>query len=94
MPADPSFEELGLPRKVIAALVLEDIETPTPVQTAVIPDALAGHDVLARARTGSGKTLAFGIPIVSRLAGDKSRIHRPRALIIVPTRELAGQVER
>jgi superfamily II DNA/RNA helicase len=93
-PADPTFEELGLPRKVIAALVLEDIETPTPVQSAVIPDGLAGHDVLARARTGSGKTLAFGIPIVSRLAGEKSRIHRPRALVIVPTRELAGQVER
>jgi len=93
-PADPTFEELGLPRKVIAALVLEDIETPTPVQSAVIPDALAGRDVLARARTGSGKTLAFGIPIVSRLAGEKSRIHRPRALVIVPTRELAGQVER
>jgi len=85
---------MGLPRKVLAALVLEDIETPTEVQEAVIPDALAGHDVLGRARTGSGKTLAFGIPIVARLAGEKSRIHRPRALVIVPTRELAGQVER
>jgi superfamily II DNA/RNA helicase len=50
--------------------------------------------VLGRARTGSGKTLAFGIPVVARLAGAKSRIHRPRALVIVPTRELAGQVER
>ncbi len=85
---------MGLPAKVIAALVLEDIETPTPVQQAVIPDAMAGHDVLGRAQTGSGKTLAFGIPIVARLAGEKSRIHRPRALIIVPTRELAGQVEK
>ena len=90
----PTFGGFGLPRKVLAALVLEDIETPTPVQAAVIPDALAGHDVLGRARTGSGKTLAFGIPIVARLAGEKSRIHRPRALVIVPTRELAGQVER
>jgi superfamily II DNA/RNA helicase len=90
----PGFDDLGLPRKVIAALVLEDIETPTPVQQAVIPSALAGRDVLGRARTGSGKTLAFGIPIVARLAGEKSRIHRPRALIIVPTRELAGQVEK
>ena len=94
-PAGPStFDSLGLPRKVLAALVLEDIEVPTPVQEAVIPDALAGHDVLGRARTGSGKTLAFGIPVAARLAGEKSRIHRPRALIIVPTRELAGQVER
>ena len=90
----PSFDDFGLPRKVVAALVLEDIETPTPVQAAVIPDAMAGHDVLGRARTGSGKTLAFGIPVVARLAGSKSRIHRPRALVIVPTRELAGQVER
>ena len=94
-PADgPSFDDFDLPRKVVAALVLEDIETPTPVQAAVIPDAMAGHDVLGRARTGSGKTLAFGIPVVARLAGSKSRIHRPRALVIVPTRELAGQVER
>ena len=94
LPTGPTFEQLGLPRKVIAALVLEDIETPTPVQQAVIPSALAGSDVLGRARTGSGKTLAFGIPIVARLAGEKSRIHRPRALVIVPTRELAGQVEK
>src|SRR3954447_8529528 len=93
-PSDPSFDDFHLPRKVVAALVLEDIEIPTPVQSAVIPDAMAGHDVLGRARTGSGKTLAFGIPVVARLAGSKSRIHRPRALVIVPTRELAGQVER
>jgi superfamily II DNA/RNA helicase len=90
----PTFDELGLPRKVLAALVLEDIETPTPVQAAVIPDALAGHDVLGRAQTGSGKTLAFGIPVVARLAGSTSRPRHPRALVVLPTRELAGQVER
>src|SRR6476661_3093886 len=90
----PAFESMGLPRKVLAALVLEDIETPTPVQEVVIPDAMAGHDVLGRARTGSGKTLAFGIPIVARLAGEVSRSKHPRALVIVPTRELATQVER
>jgi superfamily II DNA/RNA helicase len=99
-PAAPSpyvlseFEQFGLPRKVLAALILQDIETPTPVQSVLIPDAMAGHDVLGRAQTGSGKTLAFGIPVVARLAGEKSRIHRPRALIILPTRELAAQVER
>ncbi len=90
----PAFESMGLPRKVLAALVLEDIDTPTPVQEVVIPDAMAGHDVLGRARTGSGKTLAFGIPIVARLAGEVSRSKHPRALVIVPTRELATQVER
>ena len=92
-PPARTFEDLDLPVKVVAALATEGIRVPTPVQDAVIPDALAGHDVLGRARTGSGKTLAFGIPIVARLAGRKSRIHRPRALVIVPTRELAGQVE-
>ncbi len=88
------FERFRLPRKVLAALILQDVEQPTPVQSAVIPDAMAGHDVLGRARTGSGKTLAFGIPVVARLAGATSRVHHPRALIIVPTRELAAQVER
>ena len=88
------FERFALPRKVLAALILQDVEHPTPVQAAVIPDAMAGHDVLGRARTGSGKTLAFGIPVVARLAGSTSRVHHPRALVIVPTRELAAQVER
>ena len=55
---------------------------------------MAGHDVLGRAQTGSGKTLAFGLPILARLAGDKSRPKHPRALIVVPTRELATQVRR
>ena len=67
---------------------------PTPVQAAVIPDAMNGHDVLGRAQTGSGKTLAFGLPILARLAGERSRPKHPRALIIVPTRELATQVRR
>lgn len=90
---EPTFEDLGLPRTVLDVLAREGIATPTPVQAAVVPDALAGLDVLARARTGSGKTLAFGVPIVARLGEKKSRIHRPRALVVVPTRELAGQVE-
>lgn len=95
MPPQPrTFEDLDLPAKVVAALTGESITVPTAVQAAVIPDAVAGHDILGRARTGSGKTLAFGVPVVARLAGGKSRIHRPRALVIVPTRELAGQVEQ
>ncbi|QLQ11613.1 MAG: DEAD/DEAH box helicase [Nocardioidaceae bacterium] len=88
------FTDLGLPPKVVAALFIEDITEPTPVQAAVLPDALAGYDVLGRAQTGSGKTLAFGLPVIVRLAGAKSRINRPRAIIMVPTRELAGQVQR
>jgi superfamily II DNA/RNA helicase len=88
----PSFASLGVPAALAAALSEQGIEAPTQVQGAMIPDALSGRDVLARARTGSGKTLAFGVPVLARLAGGKSRIHRPRALVVVPTRELAAQV--
>lgn len=90
----PSFVELGLHEKVVAALAKVEITHPTPVQAAVIPDAMSGSDVLGRAQTGSGKTLAFGLPILARLAGTKSRPKHPRALIVVPTRELATQVRR
>ena len=90
----PSFAELGLHADVVAALAKVDITHPTPVQAAVIPDALVGHDILGRAKTGSGKTLAFGLPILARLAGRRSRPKQPRALVVVPTRELATQVRR
>jgi superfamily II DNA/RNA helicase len=90
----PSFADLGLPPAVVSALADMKITHPTPVQAAVIPDALAGNDVLGRAQTGSGKTLAFGLPILNRLSGTRSRPKQPRALIIVPTRELATQVRR
>jgi len=93
-PAVPSFADLGLSPKVIEALQRLEITTPTPVQAAVIPDAMGGHDVLGRAQTGSGKTLAFGLPILARLAGGRSRPKHPRALVVVPTRELATQVRR
>src|SRR5690606_10372266 len=63
---------------------------PSPIQTAVIPDALAGRDVIGRAPTGSGKTLAFGIPLVTNLAPATRR--RPTALVLAPTRELAQQI--
>jgi superfamily II DNA/RNA helicase len=84
----------NLPSELVAALAEQGITAPTPVQAAVIPDGLAGHDVLGRARTGSGKTLAFGIPVLARLAGRRSRPCHPRAVLIVPTRELATQVSR
>jgi superfamily II DNA/RNA helicase len=81
-----------LPAELIEALRVQGIVAPTPVQEAVIPDGMAGHDVLGRAQTGSGKTLAFGIPALAKLAGSKSRPCHPRAVMIVPTRELANQV--
>lgn len=66
-------------------------ENPTPVQAGIIPTALAGGDVLGQARTGTGKTAAFGIPILERL-DEHQRGKQPRALALVPTRELAVQV--
>ncbi|HEX6515022.1 MAG TPA: DEAD/DEAH box helicase [Nocardioidaceae bacterium] len=92
--ADATFGELGLPIEVVTTLAQQGIVTPTAVQAAVVPDAMLGHDVLGRAQTGSGKTLAFGLPILTRLAGRRSRPKHPRALVIVPTRELATQVRR
>jgi superfamily II DNA/RNA helicase len=84
-----SFAELGVSAPVCRALAGRGIDSPFPIQSLVMRDALAGRDVLAKSRTGSGKTLAFSIPIVERLA---SNAHRPSALVLVPTRELAGQV--
>jgi superfamily II DNA/RNA helicase len=93
-PATPDSVFTGLPAELVAALAAQGIVSPTPVQAAVIPDGLAGHDVLGRAQTGSGKTLAFGIPVLARLAGERSRPGHPRAVMVVPTRERAQQLSR
>lgn len=90
----PTFASLNLPRPLVKALARQEITEPTPVQAAVVPDALSGHNVLGRARTGSGKTLSFGLPVLASLAGQSSRQRSPRALILLPTRELATQVAR
>jgi superfamily II DNA/RNA helicase len=84
-----SFHALGVSAEVSQALAARDIVTPFPIQSLVVPDALGGGDVLAKSPTGSGKTLAFGVPIVERISRDAGQ---PAALILVPTRELAGQV--
>jgi superfamily II DNA/RNA helicase len=73
------------------ALAAAGIMSPFPIQSMTIPDALAGRDVCGKAQTGSGKTLAFGLPVIMRLTEAKP--HRPKALILVPTRELAHQVQ-
>jgi len=89
----PTFASLGVPAPLTAALAAAGIDAPFPIQAAVLPDALGGADVLGRGRTGSGKTLAFGIPLVARLAGGHTSAGRPRGLVLVPTRELASQVQ-
>jgi ATP-dependent RNA helicase RhlE len=84
-----SFRELGASAPVADALTARSIHTPFRIQELVLPDALAGLDVLARSPTGSGKTLAFAVPIVERTTTNDPR---PSALVLVPTRELASQV--
>jgi ATP-dependent RNA helicase RhlE len=84
------FAALGVSDDIAAVLDEQGISAPFPVQSAVIPEALRGGDVLAKSPTGSGKTLAFAIPIVERL--DLASGSLPAALILVPTRELAAQV--
>ncbi len=84
-----TFAALGVSAPVTEALARRDIHTPFAVQTLVLPDALAGVDVLAASPTGSGKTLAFGIPLIERLAGATAH---PGGLVLVPTRELASQI--
>ena len=90
--ADNAFAALGLSAEIVQRLARDGITEPFPIQTATIPDALAGRDVLGRGQTGSGKTLAFGLPVLARLAGRQSAPRRPRAVVLVPTRELAMQV--
>ncbi|MGY1987821.1 DEAD/DEAH box helicase [Blastococcus sp. SYSU DS0669] len=94
LPTDTSFEALGVPAPLVEVLTGSGITAPFPIQVATLPDSLGGRDVLGRGRTGSGKTLAFSIPLVSRLAtsGSRRQAKRPRALVLVPTRELANQV--
>jgi superfamily II DNA/RNA helicase len=89
---DNGFAALDLPAVLVERLARDGITMPFEIQTVTIPDALAGRDVLGRAQTGSGKTLGFGLPLLTRLMGDKSRPRKPRAVILVPTRELAMQV--
>ncbi|MFE9177812.1 DEAD/DEAH box helicase [Streptomyces sp. NPDC007126] len=90
--AEPTFADLGLPEGVVRKLAQNGVTTPFPIQAATIPDALAGKDILGRGRTGSGKTLSFGLPTLATLAGGRTEKHKPRAVILTPTRELAMQV--
>ena len=84
-----SFRDLGVSSDIVGVLANRSITEPFPIQALVLPDALAGIDVLAKSPTGSGKTLAFAIPIVERTVATDPR---PSALVLVPTRELAAQV--
>jgi superfamily II DNA/RNA helicase len=90
-----AFIGLGVPPNLAAVLADLSITHPTPIQTATLPDSLAGRDLLGRGRTGSGKTYAFLLPLVARLQADRRRARpgTPRALVLAPTRELVGQID-
>src|SRR5260370_11314751 len=92
-PDAATFGALGIDDRLVGALAAGGIREPFAIQARVLPDALAGRSILGRAQTGSGKTLAFGLPLLTRLAaGDTPRQQKtPRALILVPTSELAQQ---
>ena len=89
-----SFSSLGLSAPLLQALAERNYTQPTPIQTEAIPAVLRGSDVWASAQTGSGKTAAFVLPIIERLVADgpRGRGRFVRALILVPTRELAAQI--
>jgi len=88
-----SFAELGVDPAIVAALEEQGIHAPFAIQAMTVIDALAGRDVCGKAKTGSGKTLAFGVPLLQRtMARPATEPGRPRALVLVPTRELAVQV--
>ncbi|MDA8196240.1 MAG: DEAD/DEAH box helicase [Actinomycetota bacterium] len=92
-----NFLELGVPEEIVSTLKNLGIETPFPIQIETLPDSIAGRDVCGKAPTGSGKTLAFGLAILSRLYRDSQNLPKakrlPKALVLVPTRELALQIE-
>ncbi len=89
-----SFESLGLCAELLSAIATQGYTTPTPIQTQAIPVIFEGCDLLAGAQTGTGKTAAFALPIIQRLSETTPPQKRraPRALVLVPTRELAAQV--
>jgi superfamily II DNA/RNA helicase len=88
-----SFSSLGLSEPLLRAVAARAYSTPTPIQSAAIPEILNGRDVWASAQTGSGKTAAFALPILQLLgAGPRPRGRFASALILVPTRELAAQI--
>lgn len=90
--AAPRFVDLGLSPQLLEVLQKNNYITPTPIQHASIPVGMNGEDIIGIAQTGTGKTLAFGLPIIDRFIRNGNR-SRGRALVVLPTRELALQVE-
>jgi superfamily II DNA/RNA helicase len=88
-----TFRDLGIAPALANALSTQGITHPFPIQIATVPDAIAGHDILGRGQTGSGKTLAFGLALLTNISGKAAKPHKPLALVLTPTRELAQQID-
>src|ERR1700754_3339757 len=90
----PTFAKLGVRDEIVRALTEQGIEHTFAIQELTLPLALAGDDLIGQARTGMGKTFAFGVPLLQEITGDPERplTGAPRALVVVPTRELCLQV--
>src|SRR6516225_7612159 len=88
---EPTFAQLGVRDEIVRALAEKGIQRPFAIQELTLPLALAGDDVIGQARTGMGKTFAFGVPLLQRItdgADARPLTGTPRALVVVPTREL------
>src|ERR1700757_4020686 len=92
--SESTFADLGVRGEIVQALTDDGIKHPFAIQELTLPLALAGDDLIGQARTGMGKTLAFGVPLLQRIStsADRPLNGIPRALIVVPTRELCLQV--
>src|SRR4051812_12129964 len=93
----PTFADLQVDPRIVQALLASGIEHTFAIQALTLPVALMGSDLIGQARTGMGKTLGFGVPLLHRLAADQATPavgRAPRALVMVPTRELCIQVTR
>ena len=87
-----NFNQFNLDSRLMAGIQRANYTEATPIQAAAIPEALAGHDMIATAQTGTGKTATFVLPILHKLLNGPQRVSR--ALIVTPTRELAEQIQR
>lgn len=87
-----AFASVGLDERLGQAIAAMGFTTPTPIQAEAVPVAMSGRDVIGLAQTGTGKTLAFVVPGLNRILADPNQTHRPRMLILAPTRELTVQV--
>lgn len=89
-----TFSEFNLDNRIIEALSTVGITEPFPIQSLTLPIALGGNDIIGQAKTGTGKTLGFGLPVIQNVLNVTQKTDLPKALVVVPTRELATQVAK